>query len=456
MLAALAALLLSFLSLHAGLDRFGRLQDLHYRQGSPSGSQPLLTRLQYTYDLAGNRLSAIRTPRPQGTDPATRQEQVNDYDDPHRLIESGQTDFSSANAPTLVELSKWSLDPLSNIVALERSRGGSFSQLLGFESNHRNAYTLLEDITNNVPQPDTRPVYDAAENLAFDGQYAYQYDAWNRLVQVNRATLSPTDPQELAYLQVGPMVKHFTYDAFGRLVRTQSPYPDPDDPDGLRSERFYYDGVRRVQEVVSDPLSNLNMAISSEDPQLQAAAVQIDATSGGELDGSATPATLETLELGGPGYEVLPLARVEREYVWGPGDWGVDELLAQYDVNRRASWPMQDAGGDVIGLLDRGGANGTARVVSQITYDPYGRVLSHEHLHPHAFLHAGHKGLFFDRRRRNRGPADPRRHPTPGKRRDGAGVQPQPQPAHGVGEVFAEGSEWDSISSSEVYRVSWT
>jgi len=39
----------------------------------------------------------------------------------------------------------------------------------------------------------------------------------------------------------------------------------------------------------------------------------------------------------------------------------------------------------------------SARVAAQWTYDAYGSVLSADHLAPHAFLHCGHKGLFFDR-----------------------------------------------------------
>jgi hypothetical protein len=91
-----------------------------------------------------------------------------------------------------------------------------------------------------------------------------------------------------------------------------------------------------------------------------------------------------------------------REYVWGPGDWGVDELLAQYDADRRASWPLQDAGGDVIALCDRGGANGTARVITQIVYDAHGAVIDRDDPYGTAAsagkeLRVGHKGLFFDR-----------------------------------------------------------
>jgi hypothetical protein len=56
-----------------------------------------------------------------------------------------------------------------------------------------------------------------------------------------------------------------------------------------------------------------------------------------------------------------PTKRGAREYVWGPGDWGVDELLVQYDAARRATWPILDSGGDVTALCDLGNANISAR-----------------------------------------------------------------------------------------------
>ncbi len=42
----------------------------------------------------------------------------------------------------------------------------------------------------------------------------------------------------------------------GRLVRTLSPWPSPEVASAgyVRGERFYYDGSRRVQEVVVDPI----------------------------------------------------------------------------------------------------------------------------------------------------------------------------------------------------------
>ncbi len=65
----------------------------------------------------------------------------------------------------------------------------------------------------------------------------------------------------------GAFIRGFNYDGLGRLTRAQSPYPDPDTfdpehPGGFNGiERFYYDGVRRIQEVVIDPVSSMGEAL---------------------------------------------------------------------------------------------------------------------------------------------------------------------------------------------------
>lgn len=201
------------------------------------------------------------------------------------------------------------------------------------------------------------------------------------------------------------LVKHYTYDGLGRLIRTQSPYPSAEDNQGVRTERFYYDGVRRIQEVVSDPLESLALAGSSSNAQVQSAAStsqssQAQAASG-EVDESATPLTVEQAQLSGQSQSQnqtpsMSLSRLEREYIWGPGDGvaGVDELVAQFDVERSPWWVVQDGGGDIVALCGSGGA---AYVAGQWTYDAYGSVVSADHLSDHPLMHAGHKGLFFDR-----------------------------------------------------------
>jgi hypothetical protein len=147
----------------------------------------------------------------------------------------------------------------------------------------------------------------ASGNLVFDGVHAFQYDGFGRVVQVNRASLPANAPPEIASLVVGPMVKHYTYDAFGRLIRVQSPFPDPESGGdfGLRVERLYYDGLRRVQEVNIDPSVSMNMAMSGQaGGAMQAAASQVALNAEEPLDGSAAPASSTARALGIASYGV--------------------------------------------------------------------------------------------------------------------------------------------------------
>lgn len=80
----------------------------------------------------------------------------------------------------------------------------------------------------------------------------------------------------------------------------------------------------------------------------------------------------------------------------------MDELLVQFDRQRAATWPITDAGGDIVGLCDMNGPVGsggisTARVVGEWVYDAYGEPIFAANPHAHAVLKCGHKGLFFDR-----------------------------------------------------------
>jgi hypothetical protein len=101
---------------------------------------------------------------------------------------------------------------------------------------------LVTRLTDTGGSPQTvHLAFDAAGNLTCDGTYYYQYDAWNRLIQVNRAIQQSVSPQVLAsdghtlvsYIWIPDptkMLKHHTYDGVGRLVRTQSPSPTSTTP----------------------------------------------------------------------------------------------------------------------------------------------------------------------------------------------------------------------------------
>jgi hypothetical protein len=184
----------------------------------------------------------------------------------------------------------------------------------------------------------------------------------------------------------------------------------------IRSERFYYDGSRRIQEVVLDPTESLAMALMSSDPQLagdamQSIAEQEEALTAGELDISAGSISFEAGQMeagaftaqGGIGnlpQQPMPEAhRLEREYIWGPGDSfaGVDELFVLFDRGREPWLVLQDASGDVAALCGRTSISQPAYVAAQWTWDAYGNVFSADHIFDHPFLSVGHKGLFVER-----------------------------------------------------------
>lgn len=165
---------------------------------------------------------------------------------------------------------------------------------------------------------------------------------------------------------LGNLLKHFMFDGLGRLVRTQAPVtPGSDD---LRTERYHYDGLRRIQELVTNPTITLGGA--QGDPTLEALASQtvpLDANP----DEQSAPSGYEQgqLEMSGGGGGGAVLGTVQREYVWGPGDNGFDELLVQYNQSGAEAWAIQDAGGDLVAMCDLGGDDGlgnpVARVVGQ-------------------------------------------------------------------------------------------
>ena len=175
-------------------------------------------------------------------------------------------------------------------------------------------------------------------------------------------------------------------------------------------------------------------------PEVLSAAAAAVASSEEELDGAATPAAVEAVQIdaalaaeppaggagGGEGGEAgaaglgaptLALTTLKREYIWGPGDSvhaGLDELLVMFDEARFPWWPVQDGGGDVVASAGvpepwaaAGGTN-VAVVAAQWQYDAYGALISSELFAtglesspgvPRATptTHVGHKGLFVDR-----------------------------------------------------------
>ncbi|MBX3377079.1 MAG: hypothetical protein KF678_08760 [Phycisphaeraceae bacterium] len=113
-------------------------------------------------------------------------------------------------------------------------------------------------------------------------------------------------------------------------------------------------GIRHIEELVVDPLFNLDDADEANNAEVETAANQAQQASPYLLDGSAAPMGYEKAQEDELNIQVY----LEREYLWGPGDRGVDELLVQFDhtVNRTPWWVIQDDGGwhrDRLGSFHR-------------------------------------------------------------------------------------------------------
>lgn len=356
-----------------GLDRWGRLKDLHYQQGS---SGPTRHRYQYTYDKAGNRLSArvVQAPTPGVPEISHDNDRsyLYAYDNLQRLTEShlGKLDANGTAIVPHQDVSLdvqqvWKLDNLGNWVEFNRfedwdGSGGlpDRTKLSSHITNGRNEITQRIDGNGGISTESQDYLYDPNGNLVFDGWYVYQYDALNRLVQVNEGDQlnynpdditgsddfeddgRPVDPNDL-----GALVGWYRYDGLGRLILALVPGGS-----GSQVEHYYYDGVRRVQTVVEG-------ATSQDD-------------------------------------------RAVHEYVYG-SDYVDEFVLQSYRDTGGVQQPLymlQDGNYNVMGLADASG-----NVVEQYVWSAYGEVLNVETLASPpsgAPTHwpdnrVGHQGLFF-------------------------------------------------------------
>ncbi|HEX8876103.1 MAG TPA: AHH domain-containing protein [Phycisphaerales bacterium] len=470
-----------------GLDRFGRVRDLHYI--TTNATPNTLWRGEYAYDAAGNRLSERLTQRTPGSGGGGGLTGVNErsraftYDRLDRLTGVTSGVLSAGTIVTKSREESWLLDQLGNWAGVnaqpmprsdpcnntvpgggpggeengggpggggvqspppyvaghtvdEYNATGVATRVLseahrvidpGREAtNHtydgaaylekQRSLNSIRDIHRKHDEGDdewTPLEHDANGNQTWDGTYFYQYDAWNRLVQVNAATqlhwfwfaadgmfkLRPTGAQYLPTCpnpQLGWVIKHHTYDGVGRLVRTTSRLNPGDLSEGYayagaggpyavvnRSERYLYDGVRRIQEIVTDPV-----VVNNGDGDVSTMQEENQLTQGTNGGGG------ESGQLPSPSFTVT---YCRAENVWGPGDNGVDELLAQYDRDAKPWYAAFDAQSDLVALLHQPTGTNPAEVAGQWTYSPYGQVLTYEQFHPHPVVTHGHKGLAIDR-----------------------------------------------------------
>ena len=164
---------------YTGLDRFGRVADQRWTQGTTAAS-PVLDRYGYTYDRNSNRLTRSNAL-------AAAFSETYAYDALNQL-----QSFSRGDTPTPTTSQQWQFDALGNWTTVTTN---------GVANTPRTA-----NAQNELTQVGSSPLaYSRTGNLTTDVQgRTFTYDAWNRLVSVKNAT--------------GTEVARYEYDGLARRI----------------------------------------------------------------------------------------------------------------------------------------------------------------------------------------------------------------------------------------------
>ncbi|XVJ59531.1 MAG: hypothetical protein HEQ23_09035 [Tepidisphaera sp.] len=380
---------------YPGLDRQGRPKSLNFRNTNTAAA--VQYKADYQYSAAGERIAARVTQ-------ATLNTIAHDndrswalrYDVLGQMIGADTGELSAtlpeielASVTTSPRLASWNMDPRGNWTGNSANAFGKVVQLdltpipgletlsadHAIDAQNKILTETHRDNSSGTTVTTARDfIYDAAGNLVADERFWYQYDGWGRLVQVDligtlgefSAAGRPTTGES------GGWLTHYTYDGLGRLVRRQSAATPGPTNTNLRTERYYHDGVRRIQEIFIDPI----------------------AATGGS-GGGANSGVIEN----GLANQTAPYCN--REYIWGPGDvHGLDEIVAQIDRFSVTWATLQDASGDVVALVKPISVSSGGTVGVQYAWSPAGELMA---MDVNASVsnvpenRLGHRALFYDR-----------------------------------------------------------
>jgi RHS repeat-associated protein len=305
--------------LYAGVDRFGRVKDLRWRNVTGNTD---LSRVRYGYDRASNR-----TWRANPTDASSHHDWLYAYDGLQRLedaergtLAGGQT---AIDDPQFRQC--WTLDAVGNWSGFrEADSGGAWSLIQSRTTNPVNEITA---ITNTVGPAWAQPAYDAAGNmttvpwrgslpsglgwaeLTVNEWAALTPDQWSNLL----VSSSPTPP-------AGSLAA--TYDAWNRLVRAAGEDLD---------EAYAYDATN--YRITTSRGASVRHCYYTNAWQVVE-----------ERTGSSSTAN--------------------RQFVWGLRY--LDDLVLR-DRGSERLYALQDGNWNVTAVVDHAGA-----VVERYEYDPYG------------------------------------------------------------------------------------
>ena len=201
----------------------------------------------------------------------------------------------------------------------------------------------------------------------------------------------PADGRISDPAQLGNLVCRYQYDGLGRLICKETPVQGSGYT-YLQRKDLYYDGVRRIQEVIYRP----DLIPPPVGGELMVGA-------GGEANDEQPVLTTQPTTQPSEEPEQVILAPppgpqahwTDREYVWGPEY--VDELICQIPpLSGEHAGPVMyallDGNYNVVGLT-----NWFGQMLEQYAYEPYGNAAASESFGPHAVNRVGHQGLFFER-----------------------------------------------------------
>ncbi|MEO9594359.1 RHS repeat domain-containing protein [Rhodopirellula bahusiensis] len=171
--------------IYSGLDRFGRVKDVRWRDVSASSD---LSRIEYGYDRASNRIW-----RENPSDPNREHDWLYAYDGLNRLqsAQRGQLNGTHTAITSLDSAQCWTLDATGNWKEFRQDENGNGTWDFN-QTRTANAVNEITDISNTPSDIWATPAYDKNGNtttnprpdLGTNATMTATFDAWNRMTKL--------------------------------------------------------------------------------------------------------------------------------------------------------------------------------------------------------------------------------------------------------------------------------